>query len=120
MTEASFAGNLTDQPRSATRERQRPVHRRGRGQRVGTEPALDDRQAGQDLQGQRQLATRVAALTIGRSTANGIGRSPTVKSSCFPQSRHSRYQPPWGCAGAASDGVGACNARTWPSWPPWA
>jgi hypothetical protein len=78
MTEASFAGNLTDQPEIRHTE---SGSARSTVEVVANElgPSLrwTTARAGQDLQGQRQLATRVAALTIGRSTANGIGRSPT-------------------------------------------
>jgi hypothetical protein len=43
---------------------------------------------------------------------------PPMPWRCLPQPRHSRYQPPSGCAAAASDAGRSDTARAWPWWPP--
>src|SRR5215207_2040974 len=45
--------------------------------RSWAEPTVGDRHDDQDHQEQRQVVTRVATLSISRSTSNGIGRAPT-------------------------------------------
>jgi hypothetical protein len=98
MTEASvsFAGNLTDDPeiRSTDSGIARAIIRVAVSGR--REQELGDRHAGQGHQERRRVATRAVASHMADQAPMVLGPPLLLVSSCFPQPRHWRYQPPWG------------------------